>query len=190
MIGRLRGVIVERIPPYVVLDVQGVGYEIEVPLSTFADLSGTGEIILYTQLIVREDAHLLYGFATHSRRAWFRLLLKVNGIGPRVALALLSGLSDNELALCIQEGDIARLTRVPGIGRKIAERLLVELRGKQPAEVGTVLLTSSAEAVSALLTLGYKVQEAQSAVERAEQQVGQGVSSEVLIRAALQGMLR
>jgi len=189
MIGRLRGVIVERIPPQLLLEVQGVGYEVELPLSTFAELPAIGDVILYTQLVVREDAHLLYGFLTPNRRAWFRMLLKVNGIGPRVALALLSGLSDEELWLCIQEGDVARLTRAPGVGRKTAERLLIELRGKMP-QGGRASLGQTGEAVGALLTLGYNDREAKAAVDRAVKELGQTATSEALIREALRGMVR
>ncbi len=189
MIGRLRGTIVGRSPPGLLLEVQGVGYEIEVPLSTFADLPAAGEVVLYTHLVVREDAHLLYGFLTEGRRAWFRVLLKVNGIGPRVALALLSGLSDEELAACVQAGDVARLVRVPGIGRKTAERLLVELSGKAPV-AGRTGTTGRDEGMSALLALGYNEREAQGAIERAVAVVGPEASGETLIREALRGMVR
>ncbi|HUW97815.1 MAG TPA: Holliday junction branch migration protein RuvA [Acidiferrobacter sp.] len=189
MIGRLRGVIIERIPPQLLLDVQGVGYEIELPLSMFAELPAEGDVILYTHLVVRDDAHLLYGFLTINRRAWFRMLLKVNGIGPRVALALLSSLSDEELWRCVQEGDVARLTRAPGIGRKTAERLLIELRGRMP-EPGGMGPSQSGEAVGALLTLGYNEREAQAAVDRAAKELGKTATSEALIREALRGMIR
>lgn len=189
MIGYLRGVVIESAPPQLLLDVQGVGYEIELPLSTFAEIPRGGEITLHTHLIVREDAHLLYGFLTSERRAWFRLLLKVNGIGPRVALALLSHLSDAELWICVQEGDIGRLTRTPGVGRKTAERLLIDLRGKMP-EGGPAVRGRSGEAISALLTLGYNDREAKAAVDRAEKEIGTAASGEDLIREALRGMLR
>lgn len=189
MIGRLRGVVIERAPPQLLLEVQGVAYEVELPLSTFAELPGGGEVVLYTHLVVREDAHLLYGFLTATRRAWFRMLLKVNGIGPRVALALLSGLTDDELWACVHEGNIARLTRVPGIGRKTAERLLIELRGKMP-EGGQAPVRQGEEAITALLTLGYNEREARTAIERAEKGLGKVASSEALIREALRGMVR
>lgn len=189
MIGYLRGLIVQSAPPQLLLDVQGVGYEIELPLSTFAELPSGGELSLYTHLLVREDAHLLYGFLTAERRAWFRLLLKVNGIGPRVALALLSHLNDGELWVCVQEGDVGRLTRTPGVGRKTAERLLVELRGKMP-EGGPMARGRSGEAISALLTLGYNDREAKAAVDRAEKELGTAASGEDLIREALRGMVR
>lgn len=189
MIGRLRGVILERSPPQLLFEVSGVGYEVEVPLSTFAELPGDGEVSLYTHLIVREDAHLLYGFLTPNRRAWFRLLIKVNGIGPRVALALLSTLTDEELWRCVQEGDIGRLIKSPGVGRKIAERLLIELRGKMP-EKGESVMDLGTEAVGALLGLGYNDREARAAVERASRELGRDASGEALIRAALKGMVR
>lgn len=189
MIGRLRGIVVERAPPHLLLEVQGVAYEVELPLSTFGDLPGNGEAVLYTHLVVREDAHLLYGFLTVTRRAWFRMLLKVNGVGPRVALALLSGLTDDELWACVHEGNIARLTRVPGVGRKTAERLLIELRGKMP-EGGQASVEQGEEAVTALLTLGYNEREARIAMERAEKALGKAANSEALIREALRGMVR
>lgn len=189
MIGYLRGAVIESAPPQLLLDVRGVGYEIELPLSTFAEMPSGGELTLYTHLVVREDAHSLYGFLTPERRAWFRLLLKVNGIGPRVALALLSSLSDAELWVCVQEGDVGRLTRTPGVGRKTAERLLIELRGKMP-EGGAVARSQSGEAISALLTLGYNDREAKAAVDRAEKELGTAASGEALIREALRGMVR
>ena len=189
MIGRLRGLVVERCPPQVLLEVQGVAYEVDLPLSTFGELPASGEVVLYTHLVVREDAHLLYGFLTAERRAWFRLLLRVNGIGPRVALALLSGLADEELAACVHEGNVARLTRVPGIGRKTAERLLVELSGKVPSG-GRTVISLRDEAIGALQTLGYNERDAQAAVERAEKAAGPAASGEALIREALRGMVR
>lgn len=189
MIGRLRGLVVERCPPQVLLEVQGVAYEVDLPLSTFGELPASGEVVLYTHLVVREDAHLLYGFLTAERRAWFRLLLRVNGIGPRVALALLSGLADEELAACVHEGNVARLTRVPGIGRKTAERLLVELSGKVPV-TGRTAPSRRDEAMSALQALGYNEREAEAAVERAEKTAGGAATGEALIREALRGMVR
>ncbi|MDA8390955.1 MAG: Holliday junction branch migration protein RuvA [Gammaproteobacteria bacterium] len=189
MISRLTGVILERSPPQLVIDVRGVGYEVEVPLSAFAELPDTGEVILYTQLVVREDAHLLYGFPNPARRAWFRLLLRVNGIGPRVALAILSTLSDGELADALAQEDVGRLIRVPGVGRKTAERLLVELRGHAPVSP-SMPVRAADEAVGALAVLGYKPHEARAAIERALVTLGSKAASEDLIRAALQGMAR
>jgi Holliday junction DNA helicase RuvA len=172
-----------------VLDVNGVGYELEAPMSTFYDLPAVGErLTLHTHLVVREDAHLLYGFSRDSQRRLFRSLLKVNGVGPRVALALLSGLSDAEFTRAIANDDIARFTQVPGIGRKTAERLIVEMRDKLEAASPAAARPAAApadpvqEAVSALIALGYKPQEASRAVGRVPQQ---GQVSEELIRQAL-----
>ncbi|MDA8360811.1 MAG: Holliday junction branch migration protein RuvA [Gammaproteobacteria bacterium] len=189
MISRLTGVILERSPPQLVIDVRGVGYEVQMPLSAFAELPDAGEVVLYTQLVVREDAHLLYGFPNPARRAWFRLLLRVNGIGPRVALAILSTLSDGELADALGHEDVGRLVRVPGVGRKTAERLLVELRGQAPVSPG-IPVRAADEAASALAVLGYKPNETKIAIERALAALGREAASEDLIRAALQGMAR
>lgn len=195
MIGRLSGVLARKEPPALLVDVNGVAYELEAPMSTFYDLPSTGEkVTLYTHLVVREDAHLLYGFSRESQRQLFRNLLKVNGVGPRVALAVLSGLSEQELYQSLAGEDIARLTKVPGIGRKTAERLIVELRDKADA-----MLTSSGasarptnipadpvqEAVSALIALGYKPTEASRAVSAVP---CEGLTSENIIRAALKGL--
>lgn len=196
MIGRLRGTLAAKHPPQLLLDVNGVGYELEAPMPTFYDLPAVGEAVtLFTHLVVREDAHLLYGFSRASARALFRSLLKVNGVGPRVALAVLSGVSEDELARCIAQDDVARLTQVPGIGRKTAERLIVELRGKVLGEVAAVEAQAGAaalttdplgEAVSALIALGYKPNEASRAVRGVQ---GKNLSSEALIREALKGMV-
>lgn len=176
------------------VDVSGVGYELEAPMSTFYDLPAAGEpVTLYTHLVVREDAHLLYGFARESERQMFRSLLKVNGVGPRVALAILSGLTENELHQCLVHEDIARLTKVPGIGRKTAERLVVELRDKvellaPPAATARPArgpADPSQEAVSALIALGYKPVEASREVGSLPKT---GLSSEEIIRQALKGL--
>ncbi len=194
MIGRLQGTLVQKEPPTLLLDVGGVGYELEAPMSTFYDLPGTGErVTLYTHLVVRDDAHLLYGFSREGQRRLFRSLLKVNGVGPRVALAILSGLSDEELLRCLAQEDIARLTRVPGIGRKTAERLIIELRDKvdlnAPAmsAVRPVAMPPDPvqEAVSALVALGYKPQEASRAVSSISHD---GLRSEDIIRQALRSL--
>ena len=196
MIGRLRGTLAAKHPPQLLLDVNGVGYELEAPMPTFYDLPAVGEAVtLFTHIVVREDAHLLYGFSRASARALFRSLLKVNGVGPRVALAVLSGVSEDELARCVAQDDVVRLTQVPGIGRKTAERLIVELRGKVLGEVaaveahaGAAALTTDplGEAVSALIALGYKPNEASRAVRGVQ---GKNLSSEALIREALKGMV-
>jgi Holliday junction DNA helicase RuvA len=172
MIGRITGVLIEKNPPEVVVDVNGVGYEIAVPMSTFYHLPATGErVSLHIQAIVREDAHLLYGFATVAERFAFRQLLKVSGVGPKVALAVLSGLSVGDLAAAVTAQDTGRLTRIPGIGKKTAERLLLELRDKLGAPgMTTVSETAaaplSADILNALLALGYNEREAQFAMKQ------------------------
>ena len=170
MIGSLSGVLTLKAPPQLLLEVGGVGYEIEAPMSTFYDLPALGERVrLLTHLVVREDAHVLYGFATESERQLFRSLLKVSGIGPRTALAILSGVTSAAFARAVQEQDAATLVRIPGVGRKTAERLIVEMRDRLgQAEVqlagaasGAPLAAGpAAEAFSALLALGYKPPEA------------------------------
>lgn len=192
MIGRLRGVLVRKEPPTLLVDVGGVGYELEAPMTTFYDLPPVGETVtLHTHLVVREDAHLLYGFARDAQRRQFRALLKVNGVGPRVALAVLSGLTEGDLARCVATEDVARLTQVPGIGRKTAERLIVELRDRLSAEAGEPHAAAAplpetrdpvGEAVSALIALGYKPPEASRLVRGVP---GQGLSTEEIIRHAL-----
>ncbi len=171
MIGRIQGVLAEKSPPSVVVVAHGVGYEIDVPMSTFYHLPRTGaEVTLLTHLVVREDAHLLYGFLTAAERGAFRQLLKVSGVGPKVALAVLSGLSVEDLALAIAAQDAQRLTKVPGIGKKTADRLVLELRDKlAPAQAaGGRAETGQArgEVVNALLALGYNDREAQAAVKQ------------------------
>jgi len=195
MIGRLQGVLLRKEPPALMLDVGGVGYELEAPMTTFYELPAVGErVTLYTHLVVREDAHLLYGFVREAQRRLFRELLKVNGVGPRVALAVLSGLSDEEFSRCVAEEDIARLTKVPGIGRKTAERLVIEMRDKLPKDIPMPASAAAgpavpsdpvSEAVSALVALGYKPNEASRAVRGASTK---GLSAEEIIRQALKGM--
>jgi holliday junction DNA helicase RuvA len=195
VIGRLTGTLARKEPPSLLLDVNGVGYELEAPMSTFYDLPAAGErVTLYTHLVVREDAHLLYGFTRESTRQLFRSLLKVNGVGPRVALAVLSGLTEQELLTCLAHEDIARLTKVPGIGRKTAERLVIELRDKVDlagapaagaARQATVPADPVSEAVSALIALGYKPVEASRAVSGVP---NEGLKSEDIIRQALKGL--
>ena len=172
MIGRLSGVLLEKNPPQLLLDVQGVAYEIDVPMSTLYNLPATGErITLYTHLIVREDAHLLYGFGTEGERAAFRQLLKVNGIGAKIGLAVLSGLSVTELAQTITLQETGRLTKIPGIGKKTAERILLEMKDKLGADLTHTVgihraAPAAADILNALLSLGYSDREAVNTVKQ------------------------
>jgi len=170
MIGRLSGTLLEKNPPQILLDVQGVAYEVDVPMSTFYNLPGQGErVTLYTHLVVREDAHLLFGFGTENERHAFRQLTKVNGIGARTALSVLSGLSVAELAQAITMQESGRLTKIPGIGKKTAERILLELKDKLGAQLTTAVginraPPASADVLNALFALGYNEKEALAAV--------------------------
>lgn len=172
MIGRLTGTLAEKSPPHVLIDVGGVGYEVQVPMSTFCNLPALGaQTCLLTQLVVREDAHLLYGFLSVAERSAFRELVKISGIGPRTALAVLSGLSTEELAQAVSAQDAARIVRVPGIGKKTAERLLLELKGKLAPELAAGAAASTAagshgDIVQALIALGYNEREAHAALKQ------------------------
>jgi Holliday junction DNA helicase RuvA len=189
MIGRLTGILLEKNPPQILLDVNGVGYDVEVPMSTFYNLPGNGEkVSLHTHLTVREDAHILFGFGTEDERMAFRQLLKISGVGARTALAVLSGLSVTELAQAVALQEAGRLTKIPGIGKKTAERLLLELRDKLakalPGVAGNMAAAGSnaqSDIVHALLSLGYNEKEAALALKSlpAEISVSEG------IRAAL-----
>jgi Holliday junction DNA helicase RuvA len=185
MIGRLSGILVEKNPPQIVVDVLGVGYEVDVPMSTFYNLPATGEkVVLQTHLIVREDGHFLYGFLGESERAAFRQLLKISGVGARTALAVLSGLSVSDLTQAVALQEPGRLTKIPGIGKKTAERLLLELRDKLP-KVTTLSAgaapDSGSDILSALLALGYSDKEAAAALR----QLPEGISVSDGIRQAL-----
>lgn len=170
MIGRIAGMLVEKHPPQIVVMAAGVGYELDVPMSTFYQLPRTGEAVeLLTHLVVREDAHLLFGFLTAAERIAFRQLLKVSGVGPKVALAVLSGLSVDDLAVAVASHDAGRLTKVPGVGKKTAERLVLELRDKLPVTLTatrTEASIASSDVINALLALGYNEREAQAAVKQ------------------------
>lgn len=202
MIGRLTGTLAQKQPPALMIDVGGVGYEIEAPLSTFYDLPEVGaQVSLFTHLVVREDAHLLYGFAREAERRLFRVLLKVSGVGPRMALAILSGMTADDFARCIESDDVTALTRLPGIGKKTAQRLIVEMRdrlaeGDLHATLGAAAPTGTdrtagddavSDATSALIALGYKPAEAGRMVRPLAQE---GLSTEDLIRRALQATAR
>ena len=204
MIGRLHGKLLAKHPPGLLLDVGGVGYELEAPMTTFYELPEVGGVVtLHTHLVVREDAHLLYGFASEQERLMFRTLIKVSGVGAKLALALLSGLTAREFAQTVQYNDIGRLTRIPGVGKKTAERLLVEMRDRLSAlgldsgkpgdnampKMAEVAPTGEAnavkDAISALIALGYKPQEASrmvNSVDRADKR------SEDIIRQALKAV--
>jgi holliday junction DNA helicase RuvA len=172
MIGRLSGTLLEKNPPQILLDVQGVAYEVDVPMSTFYNLPATGQAVtLFTHLVVREDAHLLFGFGTDNERRAFRQLNKVNGIGARTALSVLSGLSVAELAQAITLQESGRLTKIPGIGKKTAERILLELKDKLGADLTTAVGVhrvppAAADILNALLALGYSDKEAVAAVRK------------------------
>ncbi len=196
MIGNLRGRLLRKSPPALIIDVNGVGYELEAPMSTFYRLPELGaDVELHTHLVVREDAHLLYGFATEDERRLFRDLLRVTGIGPKIGLALLSGIDVDTFMRCVESDDVAALTRVPGIGRKTAERLLVEMRdriralGQLPPGVprsGTPAGARS-EAHAALVALGYRPVEVNRLLQAVD---GEGAGTEELIRRALQAAAR
>lgn len=195
MIGRLRGIIIEKQAPDMVLDVNGVGYEVSAPMSTFCNLPAINEEVnLFTHLVVREDAQLLYGFSTLRERLLFRSLLKVNGVGAKLALTILSGSDVDDFARSIQEGDAASLTRLPGVGKKTAERLIIEMRDRLKevsGAMGLKLIVSDAsvlagakdEAIEALVALGYKPNEADKMIRSI---ATDGLSTEQLIRQALQ----
>lgn len=170
MIGRLSGILLEKAPPHVLVDCNGVGYEVDVPMSTFYNLPHTGEkVVLFTHLVVREDAHLLFGFGSASERALFRQLIKITGIGARMALAILSGMTVAELSQAVTLQETGRLVKVPGIGKKTAERLLLELKGKLGADIGMVAGAARDDAqvdvLNALAALGYSDKEALLAIK-------------------------
>ncbi len=192
MIGRIAGVLLEKHPPQILVDVHGMGYEVEVPMSTFYNLPATGQpVVLHTHLVVREDAHLLYGFGSEGERRVFRQLIRISGVGARIALAVLSGLSIAELVDAVRMQEGARLVKVPGIGKKTAERLLLELKDKLGAELGGGTAVNRAapagsDVMNALLGLGYSEREALLAVK----QLPEGLSLSDGIRQALRLLAR
>lgn len=201
MIGQIRGIILEKQHPQLLMDVQGIGYEIDAPMSTFYKLPEIGqEVCLFTHFVVREDAHHLYGFYTRDERLLFRALLKVNGVGPRLALTILSSTTPEEFVHCVLNNDTASLVRLPGIGKKTAERLVIEMRDRlsdwyqaAPSEHAVPIKRDShgrhqilQDAISALITLGYKQHEATRVVTKIDDG---GAMSEELIRRALREMM-
>ena len=201
MIGRLSGQIVQKQPPELLIDVNGVGYEVSAPMSTFYALPELGEkVVLHTHMVVREDAQLLYGFCSESERALFRILIKINGVGPKLAITILSGIASDDFIRCIHDNDAAALVRLPGIGKKTAERLIVELKDKIGNEseldsdsASEVVMSSVnagssvSDAVSALISLGYKANDASRMVRSID---SAGLNTEDIIRQSLQGLAR
>lgn len=201
MIGRLRGKILEKQPPLLILDVAGVGYEVSAPMTTFYHLPDLEQdVSLFTHLVVREDAQLLYGFYSERERALFRALIKVNGVGPKLALTILSGIEADNFVRCVREGDASSLVSIPGVGKKTAERLIIETRDaltqweadeNQQVAHGEFTLNGDSQvlndATSALVALGYKPAEAKKAISAVHQG---GMNNEELIRLALKQMVK
>ena len=202
MIGRLRGILIEKQPPYLLLEVCGVGYELQAPMTTFYRLPALGvEVILHTHLSITENLHQLFGFIDQRDRSLFRTLIKVNGVGPKMAIAILSGMESDDIARCVRDDNTAALTKVPGVGKKTAERLVIELRdrlktwgsaaGDTPAQHEALPLSATndifAEAESALISLGYKPTDASKMIALAARQQPEA-RSEDLIRLALRSM--
>ncbi len=203
MIGRLYGIVLEKHPPDMLLDVNGVGYELSMPMSCFYQLPDIGAFVsIYTHFIVREDAQLLYGFISQTERLLFRELIKANGVGPKLALAILSAMTANEFVDCVTTENIAKLVKIPGVGKKTAERLVIEMRDKLSRSVNAQLFATSEaheekalysntqssqdEAISALIALGYKYSQAEKTVKKVTLD---GMKSEKIIREALRAML-
>ncbi|MBH0080861.1 Holliday junction branch migration protein RuvA [Pseudoalteromonas sp. NZS11] len=205
MIGRLNGILVEKQPPEILLEVSGVGYEVQMPMTCFYDLPKIGEnVIVYTHFVVREDAQLLFGFNNKVERALFRELLKANGVGPKLGLAILSGMSAKQFVSCVNNEDSTSLVKLPGVGKKTAERLVLEMKDRlkdwgndlftpfsdsaviEPMSDATIANNAADDAVSALLALGYKLPQAQKAVKSISKP---DMSTEVLIRESLKSML-
>ncbi len=191
MIGQLRGILLEKQAPTLVVEAGGIGYELQVPMTSFYQLPSIGkEVALYTHLVVREDAQLLYGFVHKQERSLFRALIKINGVGPKLALTILSGVEADTFVRCVIDNDVATLVRLPGIGKKTAQRLLIEMRDHlrnwdmESCDTSVVENTAINDAISALIALGYKPQEAHKAIIRHK---NKNLSSEQLIRLALQG---
>ena len=188
MIGRLSGLLAEKNPPQVLVDCQGVGYEVDVPMSTFYNLPGLGEkVSLLTHFVVREDAQILFGFGTAPEREAFRQLIKISGVGPRTALSVLSGMSVTDIAQAVTTQDASRFVKVPGIGKKTAERLLLELKGKIGADIGagtaTVATDAQADILQALVALGYSDKEAAASLKALPRDVGVSEGIKLALKA-------
>ena len=188
MIGRITGTLAEKAPPHLLIDVNGVGYEVDVPMSTFYNLPGVGEkVALLTHFVVREDAQILYGFASPGEREAFRQLIKISGVGPRTALAVLSGMSVADIAQAVTTQDAGRLVKVPGIGKKTAERLLLELKGKIGADIGAsstaVASDAQADILQALVALGYSDKEAAASLKTLPKDVGVSEGIKLALKA-------
>lgn len=195
MIGQLRGILAAKKPPYLIVDVHGVGYELQASMTTIYTLPMVGsEVFLYTHFVVREDAQLLYAFADETERLVFKQLIKVSGVGPKLALTILSGMNVANFVQCIETGDSSRLVKLPGVGKKTAERLIVEMKDKFDQQLGSnlhnfseIALDGSHDAISALVALGYKQQDAQSTIRKI---YVENADSQTLIRLALQSMVK
>ncbi len=193
MIGRIAGTLLEKNPPQLLIDCQGVGYEVDVPMSTFYNLPPLGEkVILLTHLAIREDAHVLFGFGTAEERATFRQLVKISGVGARTALSILSGMSVADLSQAITMQEVGRLTRIPGIGKKTAERLLLELKGKLGADLFTSSMAAaagdhSADILNALLALGYSDKEAMLAMKSVPKDTGVSEGIKLALKSLSKG---
>jgi Holliday junction DNA helicase RuvA len=199
MISRLTGILAAKRAPQVLIDCNGVGYEADVSMTTYYLLPEVGEqVSIWTHLVVRDDAHNLIGFKAESERQLFRQLIRINGVGPKLALAILSGIDDQQFALCVTNGDVAMLTRLPGVGKKTAERLIIEMRDKVDALVGDSSLAPLAasaqsdvsEAIEALQALGYRPADAEKMIKRAQQQDESATSASLLIKNALRASVR
>ena len=200
MIGRLKGILAEKRAPQVLIDCNGVGYEADVSMTTYYQLPEAGEpISIWTHLLVKEDSHSLIGFTTEQERKLFRQLIRVNGVGPKMALTILSGINDHEFALCVTQNDVATLTRLPGVGKKTAERLIIEMRDKVESLMQTAHVvvdgvesgvnsgrSIKSEALEALLALGYKPVDAENMIRQAEKDADANISAATLIKKALQ----
>jgi Holliday junction DNA helicase RuvA len=200
MIGRLKGILAEKRAPQVLIDCNGVGYEADVSMTTYYQLPEAGEpISIWTHLLVKEDSHSLIGFTTEQERKLFRQLIRVNGVGPKMALTILSGINEREFALCVTQNDVTTLTRLPGVGKKTAERLIIEMRDKVEGLIEATRLSidnvglpasavrsSKSEALEALQTLGYRPVDAENMIRQAEQGADADISASALIKKALQ----